>query len=157
MECGDYENAEQCFEKYLSETKGRMLPKYASEWRAHVEDAQKQLLESRRHMRTVFPFHKIPRRSRVAIYGAGVFGKTWMFQLHATNYCELICFIDKNIELVEYSNVPVYPIETAIQLHNFDYVAISILDEEINRNVAKMLFELGMHQEHVIYVDNFFN
>lgn len=157
MGCGEYEKAEQCFEKFLNETKGAKLPKYAAEWEVYLEDAQKQLLEPRRQMRTVFPFHKIPKGTRIAIYGAGVFGKIWMFQLHATNYCELSCFIDKNTELVEYSNIPVYPAETAIQLHDFDYVAISILDEEINRDAAKMLFGLGMRQDYVIYVDNFFN
>lgn len=58
----------------------------------------------------IFPFHKVSKGERVAIYGAGEIYRLFKQQIDATSYCDIAWLVDRSFESDEssetaYSNV----------------------------------------------------
>lgn len=46
----------------------------------------------------IFPFERIPRGSRVVIYGSGAIGESYIKQIDYTGYCEIKALLDRNAD-----------------------------------------------------------
>lgn len=101
--------------------------------------------------RYLFPYEKIPPRSKVLIYGAGLLGQEYLKQILITKYCDVVGFIDKNYE--EYSDlcVPVYSLEQIGALQ-FDYIVLAFRGEIWLPEVKRSLLEQGVEESSIIYV-----
>lgn len=61
----------------------------------------------------IFPFHKVSKGERVAIYGAGEIYQLFKQQIDATNYCDIAWLVDRSFESdkgsdTAYANVECY-------------------------------------------------
>lgn len=106
----------------------------------------------------MFPFDKIEKGSKVIIYGAGEIGTNFKYQIDATQYCKIVCFIDKNAKYIV--NIDTIKCDTLNNLNNyeFDYLIVASIDykDEIYKDVLKVAGEGGgrfLNKDKIILLD----
>ena len=101
----------------------------------------------------LFPFEKLRKGSRVAIYGCGDIGKQFAEQILHRRYAEIICFIDKNAGQKYFMNIPIYePDEFRKNECDADAVIVASFahKNEIHQNIINNL----SHNAAVIMMDD---
>ena len=104
----------------------------------------------------LFPYEKVSKGSRIAVYGAGKAGKSMMTALEENGSYQVMLWVDKN---VKQSPLQKYKIESVDRLSDvdYDYVIIAVADadmamsrisdadmaEEINIELTEMGIEKG--------------
>lgn len=89
----------------------------------------------------LFPFGAVPQGCHIAIYGAGKVGQTYLWELQETNYCHVVCMVDK--EYWKYNGalpVPVCSLEE-LSKYNLDVVVIALKREDLAQEVCHILQE----------------
>lgn len=100
----------------------------------------------------LFPFDKIEKDSNIIIYGAGEIGRCLKEQIDITNFCNIICFLDKdssNIKKVDRYEC-VEPIE--YKKYKFDYILIG--SNKYRDEIYNFLIKLGVEKEKIILLEN---
>lgn len=94
-------------------------------------------------------------KKRVAVYGAGEYGKKFIHKLIADEQRELVCVFDRDwsnkkneINLI---NLSVDSPDNVLK-YEFDVIAIAILDKRIGAQVKKLLINLGVTDEKIVFV-----
>lgn len=59
----------------------------------------------------LFPFEKIPKDSKIILYGLGVVGNEYISQIQKSNFCEIVMGVDKNYNNLYHLTIPVGPPE----------------------------------------------
>lgn len=95
----------------------------------------------------LFPYEKIPKNSKVILYGAGTVGQSYYKCLKNELYASIVCWVDKNYERYDDRIETPYVIRKKI----FDYVVIAIEDEDIATEVKKMLINMGVDKNQIIW------
>ena len=87
---------------------------------------------------------KIPINTRVVIYGCGPYGAVAFIDLFKTN--KIIAIVDKNIK--------VFPIITPDKISNlkFDYILVSVMNFEVQKEVECYLERLGVPKSKIVFV-----
>lgn len=101
--------------------------------------------------RHLFPFEKIPKGSRIVIYGAGEVGTEYLKQVFTTGFCQVVGFIDKNYDKYDAMNVPAYPVERIGELR-FDYVVIALKNDHLFPEILRLLREHDVDDNKIVYV-----
>lgn len=101
----------------------------------------------------VFPFSKVEKGSSVILYGGGEIGRHYYRQAFSQDYCNILLWVDKNVENCRRQGIPVVPIERLFSCEeNWDYVIIAIENCIIVSDVMKMLMEeYKIPREKIIY------
>ena len=60
---------------------------------------------------TLFPFDKVKRNNKIAIYGLGLFGRQVVDFINRTSFCELVIGIDRNYQNISMGDLKVIPPE----------------------------------------------
>ncbi len=99
----------------------------------------------------LFPFEKIPNKSRILIYGAGIMGQAYLRQILICGYCKVVGFVDRNY--LEYENfcVPVYSPDV-INTLEFDYVVIAVRGAINIPGILNQLKKQKVPAKKIIYV-----
>lgn len=108
-------------------------------------------IEEKYRYKYLFPYEKVPYRSKIVIYGAGILGQDYYLQLHITGYCEVIGFIDRNYMNYCNSIVPVYSPQDIGGL-DFDYVVVALRTQSQFNDVKRRLRDAGIPDEIIIAV-----
>lgn len=96
-----------------------------------------------------FPYHCIPRDSRIIIYGAGNVGKDYYDQIIKTGYCEIVAWVDQAYEQIEKTkNIILSP--EIIKNVDYDYIVIAIRNIEIKNEVKKYLISMGVQKADIV-------
>ena len=101
----------------------------------------------------LFPFEKIPKGSRIIIYGAGDVGQEYLQQMQITSYCKVVAFIDRAYDKYPPMIIPVYPLEK-IDILSFDYVLLAFKIGTHVRAVTKKLLSAGIDADKIIYIES---
>ena len=96
----------------------------------------------------LFPFEKIPKGSRIIIYGNGVVGKSFCRQIEHSGYCRIIAVADRNANKEEYLHI-ISPAE--IHKIHCDYVLIAVSKKEMALEIKAILKEEGINDERIIW------
>ncbi|MCI8324866.1 MAG: glycosyltransferase [Lachnospiraceae bacterium] len=99
--------------------------------------------------REVFPFRKIPKDSKIILYGAGYLGKIYYNQLEVSGYCDVVAWVDKAFCDEKYKQLGVLSLEVASKLEH-DFVVIAIKDRKIISQVKKSLIKIGIQKEKIV-------
>lgn len=98
-------------------------------------------------VRELFPFQKVAYKSKIIIYGMGKIGKSYLQQIRATNYCEIVAFSDKEIHFCEGID---YVKIGDINKINYDYVVIAVLDDLNSELIEKSLLVHGIPPQKIV-------
>lgn len=98
----------------------------------------------------IFPWQLLPRGSRVVIYGAGEVGKCFYEQATRFSYVKLTGIVDKAADSISALGIPVQKISALAEL-DYDYVLISIINEEIAEKIRRDLLALGIEERKILW------
>ena len=98
-------------------------------------------------MTNQFPYEMIKKQSRVLLYGAGVIGQEFFWQLRNSPYCTLIGMTDKAFS--REVEPPFYPIEAIPDL-SFDYVVIASTSALTIAEIRLSLLSCGISAEKIV-------
>lgn len=93
---------------------------------------------------------KIIKNKKIAIYGAGDFGKQLCTAIKKNGYADVAMLIDKNWEVIKCEGVPVIGIDN-INDFSYDYIFIAILNENICESVKKSLIQYNIESSKILY------
>ena len=88
----------------------------------------------------MFPFGRVPAKSRIIIYGAGKVGQYYLHELNSTKYCDVVAMADaqwNNYDLLALK-VKLIPPEDICH-YNYDYIVIAIKEKIIRNKIEYML------------------
>lgn len=103
--------------------------------------------------RFLFPFEKVPKGSRIIIYGAGKKGQTYLRQMLLTGYCEVVAMADKGYASYGQMVVPVCAPQD-IHAYVFDYVVIALSTVSYQNEFFSVLENQGISENRIIYQKN---
>ena len=121
-----------------------------------IEQTQKSYEEMYKKKEWRFPREKIPKGSKVILYGAGDVGNTFWNFLQDTNYAEVVLWVDKKcdsdgISIHARGGGIICPPKNIINCKQYDYVLISIVcRHEIVKIVSSYLEDLGVPKDKII-------
>lgn len=99
----------------------------------------------------LFPYEKIPPRSRIIIYGAGTLGQDYYTQMSITHYCEVVGFVDKNYKKYANSLIPVFAPNEISEI-SFDYVVIALRMKAAYNEIRNILIEAKVPEAKIVAV-----
>lgn len=127
------------------------------ELKSYVKELNDQLNEiwknyqniKREHQRKIwpFPFDKVPKGSKVVLYGAGNVGQDMYRQIVQTGYCELVLWVDKNWKLLE-GEVKSPKYITGVE---FNLIIVAVANVDIATAIKEQLILDGVERERIIY------
>lgn len=89
----------------------------------------------------VFPFQEIKKGSKVILYGAGDVGTCFYTQLKASEYCNVVAWVDSNYKKIDNEIIENPEIITKLK---YDYIVIAILSSDAINEVSKYLESIGV-------------
>lgn len=99
----------------------------------------------------LFPFEKIPKGSKIVLYGAGKVGKSYYNQILESHYCEVVEWIDNDRKTGFNSSIQIAN-EQIIQHVEFDYVVIAIKNESVAKQISnKLCNEYDLKRQQIIW------
>lgn len=102
----------------------------------------------------LFPFDKVKKGSNIIIYAAGDVGKLYLKQIEATNYCNIICFVDAdadNIKMVgEYNCITI----DKLQAESADYFLIAKRVKSSIASIYQSLIDYKIEKEKIICIES---
>ena len=98
----------------------------------------------------LFPYEKVPKDSRIIIYGAGDVGQAYLEQLLITRYCDLLFFVDRYFKNYPPMVVPVYSPEK-VKEYDFDYILIAMKTGVYVEDIKNTLKSFGIPTQKIIY------
>ncbi len=98
----------------------------------------------------VFPYEKIPKNSKVILYGAGTMGKSYWKCLQSGEYADLAAWVDRDYTRYQLSGLPVESVER-VACQNYDYIIIAIEKENIAKEVEEMLLSYGVDKKKIVW------
>ena len=100
----------------------------------------------------LFPFFRIPQKSKVILYGAGRVGRTLYKQNKVINYSTIVLWVDRNYKNLTDKIDAVYGIDDLLSYPSlYDYILIAIKDERICDKVRQFLIENGIPKEKIVW------
>lgn len=109
-----------------------------------------ELQEIIRSKRWYFQESRLPKGSRVVIYGYGEVGRGLVEQLYNSNRLSLEAVTDRNFELFNHEPVEVKPVQEIYTLA-FDYCIIALRDKKSVKTVRNILVDGGICQDKIVW------
>lgn len=95
----------------------------------------------------IFPYEKVKKGSKVAIYGAGDIGRTYVEQLKENKYCSVVGWTDSKWERMRGEKL--ISLEAVVKLP-LDYVVIAVRADEAKAEMENSLLRLGFPKEKIV-------
>lgn len=105
-----------------------------------------------------FPYHLVPLKSRIVLYGAGDLGWHMWRQIQTEHMVTSVAIVDRNADKINRHNV--YPVNDLSRLV-FDYIVIAIKDAGTAKKAKRFLLDMGIKEKVIKWdgdnynVDNF--
>jgi len=96
----------------------------------------------------LFPFDKVPKNSRIVLYGAGNVGKQFYDQIIETNFCEIVLWLDKNADGV-FAKKP--EAIASLNVDDYEIAVIAIESETIMLEVKALLVNYGVPENKILH------
>ena len=99
----------------------------------------------------LFPFEKIPSKSRVVIYGGGDVGWEYLRQLMITKYADVVGVVDRRADHMERLPVRIF-LPTELEKLEFDYIVLAFRSSTYHHSVLRELKKRGVDEKKIVYV-----
>lgn len=103
-----------------------------------------------------FPFERIPRGSRVIIYGSGAIGESYVKQIDYTGYCKVTALLDRNTDVWNNNSrkrdriVCLEPSAIENMEGLYDYIVIASRGGKNMRDMKNTLLSAGIPEERIV-------
>ena len=101
-----------------------------------------------------FPRAKIPKGSRIILYGAGEVGREFWDMIKDTHYCEVVLWVDMNYQKLnkDLDNLLHAPEEIKNFPTDYDYILVSFFRFDIKRTVISFLKSMGISEDKIVTI-----
>ena len=96
------------------------------------------------------PFATIGSRKKVALYAAGVVGRSYYRQLILSDYYQLVGWFDKNYHKYAAEGKPVLNPKD-IPAYDFDVIVVAVENERVREDITSYLIEMGVSKEKIVF------
>lgn len=96
----------------------------------------------------VFPFDKVNKQERIILYGAGDVGRSYVDQIIATGYCDIVSWIDQN-PCISYRGYETCSVIEALDAQ-YDHIVISTCVDEFRKQIEAKLVGYGVEKNKII-------
>lgn len=97
-----------------------------------------------------FPYEKVTKGSNIIIYGAGLVCKSYLEDLQTTQYCKVICLIDRDTSKSTHFDIPIIDPKEIPSIANYDAIVLAIANANDSEEIINMLYRLNVEKEKVI-------
>lgn len=97
-----------------------------------------------------YPFEQLP--PRVAVYGAGSFGRGLYGKIRDFTRTEVVCWVDKAASRLQQEGIPV-ELPVRLQQQDFDQVVIAVKRQALAESIRQDLAAQGIPREKTFWVD----
>lgn len=97
-----------------------------------------------------FPFDRVPKGSRIVLYGAGDVGSLYYRQIEKLNLYSLVGWVDENYRRYLDKGLNVVSPQVLEELE-FDYLIVAIKKNEVIQEIVKFLQKKDIPQEKIIF------
>lgn len=97
----------------------------------------------------LFPFDKIPKGSKIILYGASGLGQLYHEQFLKINYGTILAWVDKNYD--KYQEFGVKDIACISTIKDFDYIVIAVIYQETAESIKNNLIYMGVEEEKIVW------
>lgn len=95
------------------------------------------------------PYNKIPKGSKIVLYGAGNVGQSYYKQITELNYCQIVAWMDKNKTCCGSKKLSRYMDFTSV---DYDYVVIALKSESaVKKIIQEMCDNYGVIADKIIW------
>lgn len=95
------------------------------------------------------PFNRIPKGSRIVLYGAGSVGQSYYKQITELDYCQVVAWMDKNKTCCGSKKLSRYMDFTSV---DYDYVVIALKSESaVKKIIQEMCDNYGVIADKIIW------
>lgn len=95
------------------------------------------------------PFNRIPKGSRIVLYGAGSVGQSYYKQITELDYCQVVAWMDKNKTCCGSKKLSRYMNFTSV---DYDYVVIALKSESaVKKIIQEMCDNYGVIADKIIW------
>jgi len=98
----------------------------------------------------IFPFGKVKKGSKIALYGAGKVGQTYYRQLRATMYGGIALWVDNMWQNCLNKPYHIYPLD-ALTKYEYDYLVIAIKDFNAANIIREDIASWGIPEMKIIW------
>ena len=95
----------------------------------------------------IFPFDKVNAGEKIVLYGAGNVGRLYMKQLRMCSFYEVVCWVDKNYEVLK--DEILSPEE--ILKTDYDKIVVAIAEPSIVENVIEYLVDMKVDRNKIVF------
>jgi len=101
----------------------------------------------------LFPYDRIKKDSNIIFYGAGDVGSQFAEELQKTNYCNVVCYIDKNYEEKVDFPYKVLPPEALLEIDetSYDNIFICVNNDVLGEEIKAKLLSLKVKGNKIIF------
>lgn len=96
----------------------------------------------------IFPFHKVPRGSRIVLYGAGNVGKTQYSYLSSGEYVTILAWTDANYAKLK---LPYVVSPLVINELDYDYIVIAVDSNNAVLEIKQNLLDMKVEGDKIIW------
>ena len=104
-----------------------------------------------RHSMVLYPFQKVKKGMKVAVYGAGIFGKVIWKYGQETGDIVITGWFDQRCEVYRTQDLPVRSAE-GVRGVAFDVIVIAILNVRLAMKIEEQFLHMGIPEERIDYV-----
>lgn len=124
----------------------------------YKSDSEKQIIQkiygtnfmSTKSENFLFPFSRIPVKSRIAIYGAGNVGKAYYQQVISSQYAVVTLWVDWMWRSMAMKGLDVRPIDALFQ-NKYDYVIIANKNRAAAMEIRDNLIGWGISEDKIVW------
>lgn len=98
----------------------------------------------------VFLDPKVPKGSRIVLYGAGDIGRDYYAQFESTGEYALAAWVDRNYEMLARKGQKVTPPERIADLE-YDFIVIAVMNRDAADDIRNLLIEKGVGEEKIVW------
>ncbi len=96
----------------------------------------------------LFPYGRVSGGSSIAIYGSGEIGLSYLEQMKATGYCNVVCVADQQIIQSQLKESAQFVPANELSKYNFDTVVIA--SQKYNDEIYSSLLKAGINPSSII-------
>lgn len=100
----------------------------------------------------LFPYEKVSKGSRIAVYGAGKIGKSMMTALGKSKNYQIMLWVDKKAKQLSMHQHQIEPVSN-LPGCEYDYVVIAVADADMADEIRIELQKMGIEKDKIATMD----
>ena len=100
----------------------------------------------------LFPFPPVKRGNRIVLYGAGTYGQRLYQYIKRTNFCHIVCWVDRNHEELAKMQLDVKAPEV-IRNVDYDYIVVANTYQKSRMSMRETLISMGVASDKICMIE----